>query len=325
MRKLSLIALLLLSIGSLFCRPVEETKEADIALLLLKTEDNPFFQEIRKGVTDQWNKGQGLPKLYIRAGAKEGDVNTQRRILDEFYNQFTRDRKTPILKGIILTPSGSSNELTGQIKRLKDAGVPIILVDTKISADALRAAGTTYDVFIGSDNMSGGMEAAKIVKEHLPRGGKVLVLNGVDGQETAAARRDGFFQQIASFEKDGVKFGTVERTCNWRRTEARTTVASFLGMGEMFDGMFAANDEMALGALEALRQYPETKRPAVVVGFDAIDEALKAVDEERLTATLAQDPYGMGVRAVGALEQIWKGGMPEKDQVIPVKRVEKKK
>lgn len=289
--------------------------DSPILLVLLKSADNPFFQEIERGIRDGVNKLPEKYEVYVRAGTKEGDVTTQRRVLDDFIGRYVTGHPTPRLRAVFLTPSGSAGELVPQIKVLKRHGVTVILVDTQIAKSSLDQGQTSVDTFIGSNNKTGGAKAAAIVVRALPKGGRVLLLNGVAGQETAAARRDGFVEKINSLPTKS-QFTIEERTCNWRRSEAYRTVDSLLGFGKRFDAIFAANDEMALGAVEAIRQYGKEPRP-VIVGFDAIDEAVQAVKDKRLAATLAQDPYGMGIKAVDAVARIWKGDRVP-DQLIDV-------
>jgi ribose transport system substrate-binding protein len=207
---------------------------------------------------------------------------------------------------------------------LKDKGVPVILLDTRINTDALKQAGLQIDSFIGSSNRQGGKLAADVLMSKLPSGGTVLLLNGVEGHETAAERRIGFLEELNELSKEkNVTFQVTQRTCNWSRSEALSTVDAFLALGRTFEGIFAANDEMALGALEALRQHSTSKAPNAVIGFDATNEARRAVTEGRLTATIAQDPYSMGVKGVETLNALWEGKKVEADVVIPVQVIGK--
>ena len=287
-------------------------------LLILKTMDNPFFKEIQRGVSENWD--QALGNLAMRAGSKEGDITSQRRILDDFINQSVAGKQEPTLLAVLLTPSGSKNELTAQIKSLRDRNIPVILIDTAIDSAALKSAKTNITSFIGSSNFDGGKMAAKVIKEYLQPGDHILLLNGVDGQETAEARRKGFISAInADTNMAGVEI--IERTCNWRRDEARSMISALLTMGQKIDAIFAANDEMALGAALALKQNHSDTLP--IVGFDAIPEAIEAVNGGKLTATIAQDPYSMGKTAVLTLQKILNKQPAPKNQAIPTKIIKK--
>jgi ABC-type sugar transport system substrate-binding protein len=287
-------------------------------LLLVKTQDNPFFRDVESGVREGWSHLTEPPTLHVRGGKNEGDVSAQRQVLDDFISRYASDGASQ-LRGVILTPASSGADLVPYITRLRTLHIPVILVDTQIDKAALDAGHTDYDVFIGSSNLQGGESAAQLLEKQISAG-KVLLLNGVDGQETAVARRNGF---LTAIQKKG-SYQIVERTCNWRRTEARTTLEGLLSLGQHFDAIFAANDEMALGAAEAVRQHTDIKAPSAIIGFDATVEARDAVQKGLLTATLAQDPAGMGAKAVEALASIWAKRNVEKDQQLPVITVERK-
>lgn len=289
-------------------------------LLVLKARDNPFFQQIEAGVRAGLRESDSTAELVVRSGATEADVSAQRRVLDEFHQQYVAHTTPPGIAAVLLTPSGSKDELTAQIKAYKDHGVKIILVDTRIDSSALARAETSYDAFVGSNNAEGGALAGRTIVARLPRGGRILLLNGSQGHETAAARRDGFQSVLDSVGRNGPKYLLVQRTANWRRSEARSTVDALLALGQQFDAIFAANDEMALGAAEALRQRDLRSNVPFVLGFDAIDEARTAVREGRIAGTIAQQPFEMGRLAVlRALRDTGQRG----DVVVPVQLIAK--
>jgi len=148
-----------------------------------------------------------------------------------------------------------------------------------------------------------------------------LVLNGISGAEPAHERRAGFLEKVAELKEQGVvDYEITERTANWKRTEGRSIMDGLLALGRHFDGIFAANDMMALGVVEAYRQAPEHELP-LVVGFDAIDDARQAVKEKKFIATMAQDPYEMGKRGVEFAYKVLQGESVEKDTYIAVKAV----
>jgi len=294
------------------------------ALLLLKTQDNPFFQDVEAGVKATWDSAGTPIVLDVRAGTTEGDIETQRRVLNEYVSRFAGNGRSRALVGVMMTPSGSGDELTRYIRSLNDKGIPVAVIDTRIASSALERAQARVDLFVGSSNREGGWKAAVAVASRLPKGGDVLLLNGVEGHETAQQRRDGFLAGMDSVGRGpGPRFSITERTCNWRRTEARSVVAALVAGGRRFAGIFAANDEMALGAAEALRQSTQRGRGVVVVGFDATKEAQDAVHARTLTATIAQDPKGMGrVAAWAILARLAKEDVPT-EIIMPVKVIDK--
>ncbi len=289
-------------------------------LLLLKTADNPFFQEMERGVRQAVLASGRKVNLQVRSGDSESDVNGQRKALEWFYNEFGRQPGADANTAVLITPAASQRELTEQLLAFRTKGVPVVILDTRIDPAALKDSGLTYTAYFGSNNKEGGRMAAQELLRAAPSPRRVLLLGGVDGQETAAARRDGFSAEIVVKAPSAE---ITERTCNWRRTEARKTVEALLAAGKAFDAIFAANDEMALGALEAIEVSTSANKPKVVVGFDAIPEALAAVRSGRLTATIAQSPADMGRLAIEYVLDSGKRGSSMADEDVPLKIVTK--
>ena len=316
-----IICLLFLSI--FIANSCYQMKDIEVVLVLLKTHSNPFFIEIERGIMNSWdNLDNTQIELHIRSGQHEGDINTHRIIIEQYYARYVEGLSSPRLRGLIITPTGSRHELTPYIKMLNDANVPVVIVDTRIDSDALSDAGAHYDAFIGSSNLQGGYLAGQLLMEVIQNISEpnILLLNGVEGHETAVARKEGFLTAIEEYETNtGIIVEITQRTCNWNRNEARSTVDGLIGIGNLYSGIFGANDEMALGALEALRQQGIQDIP--IIGFDALNEARDKVESGELLATIAQDPYGMGTRAVEVLQLLWAGEDFDIDQIIEVRAV----
>jgi ribose transport system substrate-binding protein len=317
--KISLRVLLLFGLAALLpgCRAAPPGG-ADKVLLVLKTSDNPFFRSIEQGMRN----GLDLKRfeLHVRYGTTDGDASTQRQVLEAFLEKHGSG-PNPSLKAVALAPSGSGDELTQQIKKLRDAGIRVILVDSQINEDALRRAGADYDSYIGSSNREGGGLAGKIMRECLPQGGRVLVFNGIGGVIPSIERRAGFLdalQQTAA--QKGVQYEITEKIANYHRLEAQSALDGLYALGRKFDGIFAANDQMALGALEAIRQAADPGHP-IVIGFDAVPEAVAAVRAGKLCASVAQDPYRMGRLAAETVHALVAGAKVEKNQFTPLKEV----
>lgn len=274
------------------------TRGEESVLVVLKTLDNPFFIDIQKGFDTEWKKLGMHISVTIKAGQKEGDVSGQRGILDAQYNQFVAGKKFPLIRGVLLTPSSSGSDLVQQVRNFRRSNISVVLLDTPIQRDELVKANTDYNLLVTSDNRKGGKLAAETLAEGLKnkqRPCEILLLNGVADHDPARDRRAGFLEEM---QARGCTVA-LEKTANWRRTEAQEIVGQ-LATQWKYSGIFAANDEMALGATAALRQAG-TGADTLVVGFDATDEGRQAVKEGRLYATIAQDPVEMGRRGARAL------------------------
>jgi ribose transport system substrate-binding protein len=292
--------------------------ESRNVLFVAKTFGNQYFREMEDGVRAAAAKNGNI-HLDIRAGTREDDVSGQRRIIETFISRHSRAGSFK-LDGVILTPGGSSTELTGVIKKLNSLSIPIVILDTEISADALARDGATITTFIGSDNIQGGNQAAQLMCKLVPKTeGTLLVLNGVSGQATAAQRRQGFLEGLKEGTCIERKYVLKEWTANWVKREALTAVTTLLAGGNQLDGIFGANDQMALGAVEAVRTRVRNDKPRpIIIGYDAVPEARQALRFGILSATLAQKPMEMGSRAIDALQAAWNGTKVDAVQLLPV-------
>nr|VFJ47613.1 MAG: ribose transport system substrate-binding protein [Candidatus Kentron sp. FM]VFJ52411.1 MAG: ribose transport system substrate-binding protein [Candidatus Kentron sp. FM]VFK07705.1 MAG: ribose transport system substrate-binding protein [Candidatus Kentron sp. FM] len=269
-------------------------------LVVLKTLDNPFFVDIQDGFVKEWGERKQDAVVTIKSGRKEGDIETQRKILDAQYSSKVANRQPPLIKGLVLTPSASGGDLVLQIRRYRKAGIPVILLDTGINREELERQKTNYNLLVRSNNVTGGEIAADVLVKGLEDNAKecrVLVLNGVADHDTAKERRDGFVQKAESM---GCEVA-MEKTANWRRDDAQRIVSQLVANWK-FTGVFAANDEMALGTISALKQAG-INDGTLIVGFDAIPEAIEAVRSGLMLDTIAQNPRKMGKKAAMALAE----------------------
>jgi ABC-type sugar transport system substrate-binding protein len=147
---------------------------------------------------------------------------------------------------------------------------------------------------IESDNLQGGTMAARILAQHMNGKGSVLELEGIPGTSAAYERGAGFNKELGRFNDIRIVFREV---AGFDRQEAKAVALQILNGGGQFDGVFAHNDNMILGVIDAFEESGR-KLPKVLVGFDAIPEAKYAIKQNKLTATIAQKPRKMGQLAV---------------------------
>ena len=256
--------------------------------LVLKTLNNPFFIEMEAGAREAADS-LGL-ELLVQAPDREIDVERQMQIVE---NLLQTD-----VDALLLTPSGS-REIVPAVVKANQAGIPVVVVDTRIDAEALAAAGGRVQSFIGSDNVDGGRIAGQFVARALDGQGRVAVIEGIPGHETGDSRLRGFREAIA--EQPGIEI-VASQTANWERDQAFNVTQNILQSHPDLDALFAANDVMALGAVEAVAAAGRTG-DILIVGFDAQEEALAAIRDGRMAASLAQHPREMGRLAV---ESAWR-------------------
>lgn len=169
---------------------------------------------------------------------------------------------------------------------LNKAKIPVIAVDRTVS-------GAKVTSFIASDNVAGGRQAAKNLAASIGEKGNVLVLQGVAGTSATRDRGKGFAEGIKAYPQIVV---VGEQTANFDRATALDVTTNLLQAHPGVSGIFAENDEMALGAIQALGSRAGTS--VMVAGFDGTDNGLTAIKAGTLTSTIAQQPAQLGALAV---------------------------
>ena len=298
---------LVVAISILSCNRGDQTKKTGPTVaLVVKTLNNAFFIEMEKGARAAADS-LGI-QLIVQAPEREIDVEKQMQIVENLI-----ERKVDVL---LLVPSGS-REIVPVVGKANAANIPVVTVDTRADAAALTAANAHIATFIGSDNVEGGRIAGEFVAQKLEGRGKIAVLEGIPGHETGDSRLKGFREAIAKHA--GITI-VASQTANWERDQAFNVMQNILESHPDIQAIFACNDVMALGAIEAIAAAGKTKTIAVV-GFDAQDDARRAIREGRMAATIAQNPYEMGRLAVISASRILKGEAVPAEQPVAIQLV----
>lgn len=302
-----ILASLMAAASMLACNRGEQAKKAGPTVaLVVKTLNNAFFIEMEKGARAA-AESLGI-QLVVQSPEREIDVEKQMQIVENLI-----ERKVDVL---LLVPSGS-REIVPAIGKANAANIPVVTVDTRADAAALRAANAKIATFIGSDNVEGGRIAGEFVAQKLGGKGKLAVLEGIPGHETGDSRLRGFREAIA--KHPGLSI-VASQTANWERDQAFNVTQDILQSHPEIQAIFACNDVMALGAIEAIGAAGKTKSIAVV-GFDAQDDARTAIREGRMAATIAQNPREMGRLAVISAARLLRGESLPADQPVPIQLV----
>jgi ribose transport system substrate-binding protein len=275
---------------------------------VMKTLNHPFFLDMQRGAQDA--AGAAKVDLVVQAAEREIDVEKQVQIIENLLQTGIR--------ALIVTPSGS-REIATAIEKANRASVPVIVVDTRVDSKAAADNNLKLESFIGSDNFEGG----KIAGEHLAKitGGKarVAVLEGIPGHETGDSRLRGFREALAAHPGMSI---VASQPANWERDQGFTVFQNMLQAHPETDALFACSDLMALGALEAIAAAGKSGRIRVV-GFDALEDARKAIEAGRMEASVAQSPRDMGRIAVESAAKLLRGETIPADQKVPIALVTK--
>ena len=192
------------------------------------------------------------------------------------------------------------------IDKAKAAGIPII------NCNSLTI--TEPDAYVGSNDSESAEIAMTYIAEQLGGKGNVLMMHGHPGQTAEVKRTEGAMDILAQ-NPDMTLLD--EQTADWDRAEAMTLMENWIqAYGDQINAVFCQNDEMALGALNALVQAGK-KDNVLVVGVDAIDDALQSVKDGKMDATVYQDCKGQAEGAIEAAYKLAKGESVEKEILIP--------
>lgn len=277
-----------------------------VVALVVKTLNHPFFIDMQRGA-EEAAKAAGV-ELIVQAAEREIDVERQMQIIENLIQ-----RKVNVL---VVAPSGS-REIVPVVVKANQAGIPVLVVDTRVDAAALKAAGGKTATFIGSDNYEGGKLAGEFMVQKMGGKARIAVLEGIPGHETGDARLRGFRDALKG--SPGMEI-VASQPANWERDQGYNVFQNIMQAHPGVNAMFAANDLMALGALEAIAAGGKAGN-ITVVGFDALDEARAAVKQGTMAGTVAQDPAQMGRVGVEWAARVLKGETPPADIAVPIQFV----
>jgi ribose transport system substrate-binding protein len=288
--------------------PEGEGGRKPVVALVLKTLNHPFFVDMRRGAQDEADR-LGVA-LQVQAAEREIDVEKQMQIVENLIQTG--------IQVLCITPSGS-REIVSALVKATAAKVPIVIVDTRLDPKAAAAAGVAPRTFIGSDNYAGGTLAGEFAVTLTKGKARVGILEGIPGHETGDSRLRGFRDAIA--KQPGMTVA-ASQTANWERDQGFTVFQNMLQAHPDIDTVFAASDLMALGAIEAIAAAGRTGRIRVI-GFDALDDARKAIEAGTMAASVAQFPYEMGRAAVESAVKILAGETLPPDIIVKLQMVTK--
>jgi len=250
--------------------------------LALSTLNNPFFVALRDGAQA---KATELG-LTLQVADGQDNLATQISQIEDFIT-----KKVAV---IIINPVDSDG-IVPAVQKANQAKIPVVTVD--------RAAnGGTVASHIASDNVAGAKMAGEFLVKQVGSG-KVVQLEGIAGTSAARDRGTGFKQAIDA--QTAVTLA-ASQTADFARDKGLNVMQNLLQANPDIKGVFAQNDEMALGAIQAIEAAGKSGQ-IVVVGFDAIPDALAAIEQGKMAATIAQQPKVMGQTSVQIAKDIIDG------------------
>ena len=255
-----------------------------------------FFVDMMAGVEDEAKK-EGATLLKADAGANAG------KQLSDIEDLL---QKNPNV--MLITPQ-DSDAIKPAVEACNNQGVPVVIID-------IGASGGRIDSFVISDNEQGGRLAGEYIAEHVPAGAKVAHIQCQLGAANARQRGEGF---TAVMEEKGLSV-IPPQPADSMRDKAMTVMENLLQANSQIAAVFCENDPMAVGATIAAKSASRLQG-MMVVGFNGDPEALDAIREGEMAATVMQFPYDMGVAGVQQAIKLARGEKAEARVNVPVELV----
>ena len=264
----------------------------------LSTQANPFFVQMRESAQ---KKADELG-LAINFQDAADDSATQANQLANAAASGT---------GVVIINPTDSDAMASAVQQLVDEKIPVVAVDRAVNNANVAS-------YIASDNETGGKQAAKVLSDAINGEGEILVLQGKTGSSASRERGQGFDEGL----KDSPNIKVVaKQTAEFERVKGLDVTTNLLQAHPNVKAIFAENDEMALGAIEALGD--KAGKDVIVVGFDGVEDALKAIKEGTMYASIAQQPADMAAQAVVEASKLLKGEAATKEMQVDVVTVTK--
>jgi ABC-type sugar transport system substrate-binding protein len=244
---------------------------------------NPFWAAVEAGAQEK-AKELGVD-LIVLAPPEESDVQSQ---ISQVEDQLAKN-----IDALAIAPT-DPNALAPIVDKAKAAGVGVVFVDTKGINEGVT--------FIGTNNEAGAALAADFICKSIEKGSDVAILQGIITQSTGQARADGSKKGLTDCGMNVV----AEQPADWDTAKAQTAMENIITGNPNLKAVFASNDNMALGAVQALKAANILDK-VMVVGFDANPNAAESILAGEMTATIAQNPMNMGRFGVENALKVKKG------------------
>jgi ribose transport system substrate-binding protein len=244
--------------------------------------DNPYWVTAKEAAEAEAKK-QGI-QITVQGIPKETDIDRQIAIVEDLITQK--------VDALMVSPAGSK-EIVPAIEQANKAGIPVICIDK-------CAEGGEIVTLIATDNVKGAKLGAEYVAKAIGNKGKVAILEGIQASQPGRERLQGAREGFGEFKDIEI---VASQPGEWRQEVGQSATENILTAHPDLNGIFASNDQMALGALQATAAAGKADQ-VKIVGYDAIDPALQAVKEGRMAATVAQFPAKMAEMGVQTVVQV---------------------
>lgn len=283
---LCLVFVLAFSFMALAGKGIVKTKDGesiDIAWIG-KTLNNPWWVSVADFAKME-SENLGV-NLTIALPQEEVDLEKQVSMVEAAIQQKA---------DAIVISASSSYGIIPSIKKARKAGIKIVNFDTRIADDSL------YDAYVGADDVDGAYKAGKFIAEQLNGKGEVGLITGLLAQSTGVDRKEGFMKAVSEYP--GIKV-VAEASAEWRSDKAANVTTNMLTAHPNIKAIFACNDQMAVGMVNAVKAAGKKPDDLILLGYDGILDSVNLVADGWLDAFVALpniDEGEMGVKIATAL------------------------
>ena len=272
--------------------------------VLMKTLSNPFWGAMEKGV-DAGAKNAGVD-IFLEAVESDQAAEPQLNACN------TMLQKKPVA---MITAAINSTILLPCLKQANEMKIPVVDLDNNLDPAITKKAGVDIAFHIGSDNEAAGAKGADYLVSALGKDAKgpVLVIEGLSGNITGEKRARGFADELKK-QAPGLNI-VASLPGDWDSLKAANITNDTLQRSPDLVAIFCANDDMALGAVEAARSAGKDK--IIVIGVDGNTNAVKSIKAGRLNASVAQLPYLVGMQAVEDVKKVLAGDKVPEMTYVP--------
>jgi ribose transport system substrate-binding protein len=263
--------------------------------VVLKNFINPFWLTHQR-----WAQKAGEDfgvDIEVLAPSNPDNVEEQIRIVEDLI--------TKGVDGVIIAPANTTAIATA-IQKLNAANIPVVYDNT-------RGSGGDFVCYIGADNILVGKTIADSLVQQMGETGRVLILEGFPGQQTADDRRKGMNDELA-------KYATIEvasQTAHWRRLEGMQVTENTLQRWPDLNAVIGASGEMVLGAIEALKSANVPMDKVLTGGVDVYPDIVKAMKAGEMDFTISQAPQKQAYWSVAAMIKFLNGESVPKEIRTP--------
>ena len=296
-------------IATAFCALTAGTANAENIGVSMALFDDNFLTVLRNGMSDH----AGAVGVTLQIEDAQNDVGKQLNQIQNFVASG--------VDAIIVNPV-DTDATVAMSEAAAAAGIPLVYVNREpVNVDTLPEK----QAFVASNELESGtletQEVCRLLKEAGKTEAKVVVMMG-ELSNQAAVQRTKDIHDVIDGGKCKVKLNIIdEQTANWQRDEAQDLMTNWLSSGTPFDAVISNNDEMAIGAIQAMKASGTKMEDVIVAGVDATQDALLAMAAGELDVTVFQDAAGQGGGALDAALKLAKGETVEQKVMVPFQLV----